>query len=204
MDGSACLPRPGSWPLAIASDEWRRRRMHKPLNSTWPQLMALTSPPRALTTPPTLAALASCDFHRRTVDAAPRADGLSLGAAGNPGQRLQGGARHADTLRHVLAEDRLGPLPLLGLRVAVGVEERGEAEVVVGEAVSAEAVHELLHAPVVATGHVRLGGRVVRERVRQNPSCLHLRQPLTCSAAVAHFGARRDHRIEGNGVWLNA
>merc|ERR1719486_1528050 len=150
-----------------AADRWPQRATNGAEGvCTWPQLMALTSPPRALTTPPTLAALASCDFHRRTVDATPRADGLSLGAAGNPGQRLQGGARHVDTLRHVLAEDRLGLLPLLGLRVAVGVKERGEAEVVIRKAIGAEAVHELLHAPVVAAAQVRFGGRIVRERFR--------------------------------------
>merc|ERR1719263_1981734 len=153
----------------------------------WP-LRALTRrspPPAALAASPIGAPLAGSGLGGLPVDTAPRADGLCVAAAHHPGERHQRRPGDANALGGEVAERRLGLRPLLGPRVAVGVEEGREAEVVVGQAVGTEAGHELLDAAVLAAGHVGLGGRVVREGVRQDARELHLVQPLARAVAIA-------------------
>merc|ERR1719482_1027686 len=150
------------------------------------------------------ARLAGTSLHSLPVDAAPGTDSLCITAAQHPRKRLQRRAGDADALDDELTEGRLGLGPLLGLRVAVGVEEGRQAEVVVGKTVFTKACHELLDAAVLATSNMRLGSRVVRERVRQDASQLHLLQPLARTVAVAGLGACGDHRVESDRVRLHA
>ena len=61
----------------------------------------------------------------------------------------------------LLVEGRFGPRSLLGFRVDVGVEERGEAEVIVELTAHAAVPYQLLHASLVSMSSVRFNGRTV-------------------------------------------
>ena len=64
-------------------------------------------------------------------------------------------------------DGHFGLRSLLWLRVDIGVEERGEAKVVVELTADTEVPRQLLHASIISMSSVRLSGRAVRERVRQ-------------------------------------